>query len=236
MQAAISARLLCCAQMISPGAHVVDIGTDHGYLPIYLIQTGRTAHVIATDLRQMPLTNAKRNATRFGVAAQIDFLCCDGLQAVSLQTVDTIVCAGMGSDLIRNIIEAAPWAHDALYTFVLQPQGTVHDLRHWLYQAGFHICQETLVRDGGFLYPVMQVQFAGTVTVHRPGEDYASPALLRCGSAYLGDYLNQMRRNLEKSVAGLHRARTTVDRDKLEYFETALLEITQMEKDYGKRA
>ena len=119
MQVPISARLLCCAEMIAPGARVADIGTDHGYLPVYLLRAGRAASVLATDLRRMPLDNARKNAARFGLAGRIGFVQCDGLAGVSPRAVDTVVCAGMGSDLICRIIGDAPWLRDAGYTLSL---------------------------------------------------------------------------------------------------------------------
>ena len=188
MQVPISARLLCCAEMIAPGARVADIGTDHGYLPVYLLRAGRAASVLATDLRRMPLDNARKNAARFGLAGRIGFVQCDGLAGVSPRAVDTIVCAGMGSDLICRIIGDAPWLRDAGYTLILQPQGTVHDLRRWLQANGFAICRETLVQDGGFLYPVMAVRF-GPGGAASPGADYCSRALYESGSPLLGAYL-----------------------------------------------
>ena len=232
MQVPISARLLCCAKMIAPGARVADIGTDHGYLPVYLLRAGRAASVLATDLRRMPLDNARKNAARFGLAGRIGFVQCDGLAGVSPQAVDTVVCAGMGSDLICRIIGDAPWLRDAGYTLILQPQGTVHDLRRWLQANGFAICRETLVQDGGFLYPVMAVRY-GPGAAASPGADYCSRALRESGSPLLGAYLARQRRNLEKSVAGLQKARAEADRQKLGYFAAALAEITQMEQDDG---
>lgn len=232
MKVPISKRLACCAGMIPPGAQVADIGTDHGYLPIYLLRRGDVRRVIAADLREMPLQNAKKNAERFHLADQITFVLSDGLAAIAPEAADTIVCAGMGGDLIAGILAAAPWTRSPDYTLILQAQSTVHELRRWLADHGYAIVQETLVREGGFLYPVMCVRFAGASPVS-PGEHYVSQALLDGGSPLLPDYLRQQRRNLEKTVQGISKAAAASDREKLPYYTAALQQVRQWEETYG---
>ena len=83
MKIPISKRLLCCAGFVEPGARVADIGTDHGYLGIYLLKNGIARQVTACDLRPLPLRNAQENAERFGVGAQMEFLLSDGLERVA---------------------------------------------------------------------------------------------------------------------------------------------------------
>ena len=122
MKLPISRRLLACADLVPAGARVADVGCDHGYLGIHLLQTGRAAHVIATDLREKPLQKARANAAQFGTADRMDFFTANGLAAVDPQTVDTVVIAGMGGDNIASILDAAAWVHDPRYTLILQPQ------------------------------------------------------------------------------------------------------------------
>ena len=121
MKIPISKRLLCCAGFVEPGARVADIGTDHGYLGIYLLKNGIARQVTACDLRPLPLRNAQENAERFGVGAQMEFLLSDGLERVAPDRIDTVVCAGMGGDLIVRILEACAWIRDPVYRLVLQP-------------------------------------------------------------------------------------------------------------------
>ena len=92
MKIPISKRLLCCAGFVEPGARVADIGTDHGYLGIYLLKNGIARQVTACDLRPLPLRNAQENAERFGVGAQMEFLLSDGLERVTPDRIDTVVC------------------------------------------------------------------------------------------------------------------------------------------------
>ena len=100
MKIPISKRLRLCAQLVPEGARVADIGTDHGYLGLYLLQNGRAAHVLAADHRPQPLHTAKLHAAKVGFAGQIEFRLSDGLAGIGPDEADTIVCAGMGGDLI----------------------------------------------------------------------------------------------------------------------------------------
>ena len=108
----ISARLRCCAGQVPQGARVADVGADHGYLGIELLRSGRCAFVHASDLRAQPLQRARENARRFGTLERMRFSQADGLAAVAPTSVDTVLCAGMGGDLIARIVEDAPWLRD----------------------------------------------------------------------------------------------------------------------------
>ena len=137
MKIPISKRLRLCAQLVPPGARVADIGTDHGYLGLYLLQNGLAAHVLAADLRPQPLQTAKLHAAKFGFAGQMEFRLSDGLAEIGPDEADTIVCAGMGGDLIVEILSACPWLRDRNYTLILQPQSAGQELRRWLGEHGF---------------------------------------------------------------------------------------------------
>ena len=223
MKVPISKRLLCCAEEVPRGAHVADVGCDHGYLGIYLLNSGRASFVHASDLREQPIQKAMQNATRFGAADKMRFSRADGLGAVEPGTVDTVVCAGMGGDLIADILDAAPWVRENC-ALILQPQSSGNDLRRWLGEHGYHIKKERLVRDGGFLYAVMTVRYGGGVPVS-PGRQYASDALLASNDPLLVPYLSRIERSLESTVAGIAKGVTEEDRRKLAYYGAALEEI-----------
>ena len=224
MKVPISKRLLCCAEEVAQGAYVADVGCDHGYLGIWLLQSGRASFVHASDLREQPLQKAIQNAARFGVADRMRFSCADGLKAVEPGTVDTVVCAGMGGDLIAQIIDAAPWVRENC-TLILQPQSSGNDLRRWFGENGFSITKERLVRDGGFLYAVMQAHFGGGEPLS-PGKQYASDALLASNDALLVPYLSRIERSLRATVAGIAKGVTEEDKRKLAYYGAALEEIS----------
>ena len=227
MRIPLSKRLLACAQMVAPGSCVADVGTDHGYLAIWLLKNGGAAHVIACDLREQPLASARANAVRFSTEG-IEFRLSDGLAKIAPGEVNTVVCAGMGGDLIAMILDAAPWLRDARYTLILQPQSAGQALRQYLSVHGFAIDREALAQDGHFLYTVLRAR-KGTMPPLTPGQQYASPQLLREGGALLPKYLARIENALAGTVQGLQKAD---EPEKLRYYQTALAEIKEMRKQY----
>ena len=231
----ISRRLKCCAELVAPGARVYDVGCDHGYLGIYLLTQGLAAHVVASDLRPKPLERARENARRFGVSEQMDFVCCNGLEAMDGSQGDTIVIAGMGGDAIAGILEDCPWVRTGAYRLILQPQSSGNDLRRYLGNRGFQILQERLVRDGGFVYSVMDCAYGGGQPLS-PGEQYLSPQLLEQGGELLEIYLEHVLNGLQKAVTGLRSSRNPKDAGRLPYYESALEEVQEMRKRYDNGA
>ena len=232
MKLPISKRLLCCASMVQPGSRVADIGTDHGYLGIYLLQSSAARHVIACDLRKDPLENARRNAKLFGVDGEMELRLSDGLEKILPDEVDTVVMAGMGGDLIQKILSQCPWRKREGLQFILQPQSAGNVLRRWLCEDGFEIQREEPVQDGHFLYTVMDIR-QGEPAPLTPGTEYASPALLASGSPLVGNYLARVENALQETVRGLTNAEKQRP-ERLAYFGQALLEIQEMRKNYAE--
>lgn len=234
MKIPISKRLLCCAGMVRPGARVADVGCDHGYLGIYLLREGQAAFVAAMDLRSEPLEKARRNAARFATEDKMSFAVCDGLSAVGPGFVDTVICAGMGGDTIAGILADCPWAKDPDITWILQPQSSGNDLRRWLGDHGYRLLRETLVRDGGFLYSVMDVRYGGGTPVS-PGRQYVSEQLLDNEPELVREYLGRVIGGIRRAVNGLARAKSDEEASRRDYYETALREVLEMEAAYENR-
>lgn len=233
MKLPISKRLLCCASMVPDGARVADIGTDHGYLGIHLLMENRVPYVMACDLREKPLQKAVENAELYGVKERMEFVLSDGLADVDAAKVDTVVMAGMGGDLMGWILVACGWIRDERYTLVLQPQTDGQGLRRWLGENNFCIEKELPVRDGGFIYTVMRVKYGKPMQLS-PGQQFVSPWLLSSGSELVPEYLARLSSTLEKTAAGIRRG-TSIDAEKLRYYEQAAKEIREMEKNYVNR-
>lgn len=233
MKLPISKRLLACAARVPMGARVADIGTDHGYLSIELLQSGRAIFAHASDLREQPLNKAKENACKFGVAEQMRFSQADGLRAIDPAEVDTILCAGMGGDLIARILEACPWVKDPRYNLILQPQSSGNDLRRQLGIMGFGIEAESLVEDGAFLYQVICARY-GIPMELTPGQQYISPVLLESKDPLLPAYFDRILHSLETAVAGISRAAAPSPR--LTYYQTALEQVREMRDNYDYSA
>lgn len=177
MKIPISDRLLACANFVGRGDRVADIGCDHGYLSIHLLTNGIASSCIASDVKEAPLQSAVRNARKFGVANKIEFHLSDGVQNIP-RDFDCMVCAGMGADTMVYILESAPWLKDKKYSLILQCQSKTPMLRRYLSENGWRIYQEAVLRDGRFLYTVMEVSYRPDHPKLTVGEWYFPPALL----------------------------------------------------------
>ena len=177
MNLPISSRLLACAGFVAPGDRVADIGCDHGYLGIYLLQSGIASFMIESDINEGPLQSALHNAHKYGVAEKMSFHLSDGVRNIP-RDFDTLVCAGMGADTMVHILESAPWLKDRNYRLVLQCQSKTPMLRRYLSENGWRITEETVLRDGKFLYTVMEVCYAPEHPRLTVGQWYFPPALL----------------------------------------------------------
>ena len=149
----------CCKVLeAAPGERVADVGTDHGYLGIWLLQQGIASHVIASDIGQGPLSAAIANAKKYGYTHKMTFCLSDGVQNIPRE-FDTLVCAGMGAETMISILSAAPWLKDSRYRLILQCQTKTQLLRRYLSENGWRITEESVLRDGRFLYTVMEVSY-----------------------------------------------------------------------------
>ena len=187
MKLPLSDRLLACCGFVHPGDRVADVGCDHGYLSIHLLQTGIASHVYASDVRPGPLSSAKRNADIYGITEKIAFFLSDGVQNLP-RDFDTMVCAGMGGDTMVSILSAAPWLKSDRYRLILQCQSKTPDLRRYLSENGWAISRETVLRDGRFLYTVMEVLWNPEAPRLTVGQCYFSPALCRCTAPEAAEY------------------------------------------------
>lgn len=198
MKLPISQRLLACCGYIVPGARVADVGCDHGYLAIYLLQSGLASQVYASDIRPGPLDSAKRNGKKYGVSEKIAYFLSNGIRDVP-RDFDTLVCAGMGADVMISILDAAPWLQNDHYKLILQCQSKTPLLRKYLSETGWRICRERVLKDGRFLYTVMEAVWApGSVLT--PGQCYVSPALRKTQDPLLPDYIRRVTDHLGLSV------------------------------------
>ena len=154
-------RLSLCAEMVREGSRLADIGTDHGYLPIELCQSEKIPSALACDINPLPLKSAEENITKFSLGKIIKTRLSDGLNEVSADEVDDVVIAGMGGELIRDILSAAPWVKSAEKHLVLQPMTHHEDLVKWLYENGFSLDAQKAVLDEGKYYTVISAFYSG---------------------------------------------------------------------------
>lgn len=192
-------RLQLLADLVPQGACLADVGTDHGYVPVYLLQNERIAAAIASDINALPLAHAQRTAEEYGVKG-ISFRLCAGLEKIEPDECDTILIAGMGGETILDILSAAPWTHEEGHTLLLQPQTKVEQLRTWLCETGYEITRERLVEDKGKLYAALCCT-AGTPRMLSEAEAYGGVAMQ--GEMLYSKYLEIQCRKLRLRAEGL---------------------------------
>ena len=196
-------RLQLLADMVPEGCRLADIGTDHGYLPVYLLQRGRIRGAVAADIGAEPLAHARRTAEDYGVEG-IDFRLCDGLRDIAPDEVDTVVIAGMGGETIIAILESASWTKDGAHTLLLQPMTKAADLRRWLAVKGYRFTEERLVWDKNYLYPVLWIAGGGNPQALTERQALTGVALDR--DPLYGEYLTQQADKLRHTAEGLRRS------------------------------
>ena len=200
MKLPISPRLLACAQLVPPCRRAADVGCDHGYLAIHLLQSGAVESVIASDINEMPLQSALHNAVRYGVREKMSFYLSDGVRNIP-RDFDCLICAGMGGDTMVSILEAAPWLHSDQYTLILQCQSKTPLLRRYLSDNGWAIDRETILRDGKFLYTVIRALWDPAAPRLTPGGWYLSPAALENPPEIYAEYRDYVLNGLRITLA-----------------------------------
>ena len=153
----LSKRLYAVAGLVTEGASVADIGTDHGYVPIYLIKNNIASKVIAMDINKGPLERARMHIIGHGLKGQIETRLSDGLKNLEPGEVDAFIAAGMGGGLVIKILEDSKAVVDSLKFAVLQPQSEIAKVRKYLNRNGLVIIDEDMVEEDGKFYPMMKV-------------------------------------------------------------------------------
>ncbi len=196
----LSNRLQTAAQFCRDGAAIADIGTDHAYLPIYLVQTGRAVRAIASDIAPGPLNSAKKNIDAAGLAGFIELRLGNGLTTIGAQDADDIFICGMGGLVMSEMIDNAAWLRQGGKRLILQPMTKAYELRKFLFSSGFDIIAEKAVRDAQKIYTVMCAEYAGSVDYEdllcytgrlAPGTD-----------AFARDYLIKVCSDLDNRING----------------------------------
>lgn len=154
-------RLSAVAGLIRHGTKFADIGTDHAYLPVYLIKNGIIDNAIAADLRKGPLENARETAEVYNLTEKIQLRLSDGLDNFTAGEVNEIAVAGMGGLLIAQFVERTEWLKNTDIHLVLQPMTHTEELRKTLLDNGFQIDKEVAVQDKDKLYIIISAYYGG---------------------------------------------------------------------------
>ena len=203
----LSPRLRAVADLVPPQTRFVDVGTDHAYLPAYLIQKGIIPSAVASDLRKGPLERARQTAERCGVTGRMSFRLGNGLERVQPEEAQTIAIAGMGGETIAAILSAAPWCRLGERTLLLQPMSGLPELRAWLQRGGYRIVRERLCREGDAIYTILHVT-AGETPPLTPAERWAGSRAAAGADPLRPALLERLLARVERALAGIcHSAR-----------------------------
>jgi len=152
-------RLAAVADMVPPGAVLADVGTDHAYLPVWLLRSGKIPRALCGDVKQGPLAAARRTAQKYGCEPQMEFILSDGLAGFTPEQMDAIVIAGMGADTQIGILSAATAFWDSRYSFILQPMSKQERLIAWLDEHGFVIEEQRIAAEGKRRYLCIKTRY-----------------------------------------------------------------------------
>lgn len=207
-----------------------DIGTDHAYVPIELIRSGRASHVIASDVRQGPLDIAKGNVAQSGLSDKIETRLGSGLSVLSPGEADTIIIAGMGGELIADILlNDDMTARQA--ELILQPMNSQYELRRWLIDNSYTILKEDLENEGKRIYNFLIVRsgrmkpYQRDIDYHLPPELYQNPKFFMLA--------DKKEREFNKIIKGIERSKEP-DTEKMKYYKDRLNDLERIKNDYCK--
>lgn len=152
----LSERLLAVTDLITPCDVVADVGCDHGYTSIYILQNKLAKRVIATDVNEGPLKKASQNVRIYECADKVDLRLSNGLEKYEPGEVQCIVISGMGGNLMVDILEKGKTVAESAGQIVLQPQSDIARVRHYLKDNGYNIISESFIKEDGKFYPMMK--------------------------------------------------------------------------------
>lgn len=201
----LSKRLNWIVGKLEKSNIVMDVGTDHGYIPIYLVKNNIASKVIASDINKDPLKKAEINASLDGVRDKIELRLGGGLQPLKNKEAEAVIIAGMGGNLIRDILEHDLNKVKNLNYLILQPAQNPEVLREYLYTNSYEILEEDLCLDEGKYYEIFKVRYK-TGNALRLDDIYyeVSPMLLKNKSSLLKEYIEYKIEKYKKVVKSIN--------------------------------
>ena len=158
-------RLLKIASLVTEGKRVADIGTDHGYIPVYLLNQGKVPYAILADVNRGPLENARGEVRHNKLLDKVDLRLGSGIEVLVKGEVDEVIIAGMGGILISELLEAKLEVAHSVDKLILQPMQAQNELRKYLLNNGFEILDEVLVKEDFRIYEIIIAKYTGKNTV-----------------------------------------------------------------------
>lgn len=224
----LSKRLEAVALFVPQGSRVADVGTDHGYVPIWLVEQGIAEYAIAMDVRKGPLLRATEHIARHKLEDRIETRLSDGLLQLRPGEADTVIIAGMGGELMLRIVRDGIHVWDSVSRFILSPQSELEIFRRGLEELGFAIAEEAMLREEGKYYTIM-VAMRGMMHYEHGFQYRYGDCLIRQKSPVLIEYLEREKHKLHQILERL--AAQNTEGAKLRYQEVEE-ELCQVKEAY----
>lgn len=211
----LTPRLKIIADSIQGFDTVADIGSDHAYIPIYLVKNGRVKSAIATDVNSGPVEISKKGLKSHKIEEKVSVRQGNGLEVISPEEVEVIVIAGMGGILIRDILDKDPKVAESVKLLILQPMRDSDKVRQWLLAHGFDIINEELVKEQDKIYEVIWAKPVGVIKTAE-GLMLIGDKIIEKKHPLAVEYISKKTSELEKVVAVLEGMDTDSCREKIE--------------------
>jgi len=204
----LSCRLQAAADLVRDGARLADVGCDHGYVPVSLVLSGKIPAAVASDINEGPLQSCANLVREYALEDNIRCVLSDGLQEVNSEDVDDILIAGMGGEMIAKILSACPWAKEK--HLVLNAMTHTELAREWLFENGFAIQNDIIVKEGRHYYSVLDAVYTGENTAYAAADCYLGNINDFTHKEYFVHLLNYLR-NKQKSGEDLSGIITAIE-------------------------
>lgn len=201
----LGSRLKTVADFVPPKSIIADIGTDHGYLPIELIKSGKCTKAIAGDVNEGPYLAAKRSVRDAGLLSKIDIRLGSGLSILQKNEVDIAIFCGMGGNLIRQLLTDEPDIVNSLKGLILQPQQGYSALRHYLYEINWHIADEAIAKEDGRIYQIIYA-VPGKADMPSEIEFEIGPILNSKRPPLFAEMVNEFITKANRSLKGMNKS------------------------------
>lgn len=199
-------RLALIARKVPKCNVLADIGTDHAYIPIFLVKEDVCEKAIASDIGEGPLNIAIKNIKDYGLENRIEIKLSDGISALYGQKADVIIISGMGGDLIVKILEEGFENIKNAKALIIQPMTAVRDVRKWLIENGFEVFDEELAMEGSRLYTVISSRWTGCCQQGDEISYIVGEKLIENKDPLLGRYINKKINQINTIITGLRKS------------------------------
>jgi len=226
-------RLLAVANMVKKSQTVADIGTDHAYIPVYLVLNELAENALAMDINKGPLKRADENILRFSLCDKIKTRLSDGLSELNDGEADTAILAGMGGILINNIIQKDKDRLKSLKSYILQPMTAIEETRKYLEKNGFLIVDEKLAKEDNKIYTVISA-VPGEMKISHEVNYYIGEKLISNRDEFLPDLLCGKIYEYEKAIASMTNTGNAQTKEKLKHYTYLLGEFKRIREECAK--